>query len=129
MGGVYAPTNELGQVIYNDLGLALADASYKFAYETVLSVFRFEQKNRTAIFQMNPKVCLDIKHAMDKAREQVWAVDLKWAATRKAYRLNPTPAGLTTLQTILAEIQRIVPAVQADITPVYSTLASQPVTQ
>jgi len=121
-GGVYAPTNQVGQVIYNDLGLALADASYQFAYSTVLAPLRFERDNRVMIFAANPQVGLSVKHAMDRVREQVWMVDVRWATARKAYRASPTPAGLTALQTILAEIQRIIPAVQSQLDPVYQVI-------
>ena len=128
-GGAYAPTNEQGVVTYNDVGLAMADASYKFAYDAVLSVLKFEKDNRTKIFAINPTVGLDIKHALDKVRDEVWAVDQKWAAARKSYRSNPTPAGLTTLQTVLAEIERVSTAAQADIVPIATSLSFKPATQ
>lgn len=121
-GGVYAPTNATGQVVYNDLGLPLADASYKFAYETTLAVFAFERDNRAAIWAISP----DVKHALDKARPQVVAIDLRWAQARHLYRAHPTPAGLTTLQTILAEINRLVPIVQAQLAPMNQALLAQP---
>ncbi len=117
-GGAYAPTNSLGQVIYNDTGLALADTSYKLAYETTLAVFRFERQNRAALWAISP----EIKHTLDKARVQVQGIDRRWAEARQMYKLNPTPAGLSVLQTVLAEIQRILPIVQAQLDPVYSTL-------
>jgi len=122
VGGAYAPTNAVGQVVYNDLGLYLADASYQFAYEAVLAPLRFERDNRASIFAINPTIGLSVKRAMDKVREQVWAVDVRWATARKAYRASPTPAGLTALQTILAEIQRLIPVVQGQLDPVYQSL-------
>jgi hypothetical protein len=128
IGGVYAPTNQVGAVIYNDLGLALADASYQFAYTSILAPLKFERDNRAVIFAANPQVGLSVKRAMDKLREQVWAVDVRWAMARKAYRASPTPAGLTALQSILTEIQRIIPAVQSQLDPVYKVLVEKPVT-
>lgn len=122
-GGAYAPTNEVGEVIYNDLGLALADASYKFAYETALTVFRYERDNRVAIFTVAPGV----KRELDKLRPTVVDIDQRWALARKTYRLSPTPEGLTTLQTILAEIQRLLPVIQGQISPVYSSLTKKTV--
>lgn len=119
-GGVYAPTNDVGQVIYNDIGLALADASYKFAYETVTAVLRFEREHRAEIFKLTP----DVKHALDAVRPKVVEVDRRWAVARQAYRANPTPAGLSTLQTILSEVQRLVPAVQAELQPFYAQLTT-----
>lgn len=122
-GGAYAPTNAVGQVTSNDLGLALADASYKFAYEGTLSVFRFERENRLDIWKLAPGV----KRELDKLRPKMWDIDRRWALARQAYKANPTPAGLSTLQTILAEIQRLLPAVQAQLEPVNAKLL-QPAT-
>lgn len=116
-GGVYAPTNSTG-VVYNDLGLALADASYKFAYESVTALLRFERDNRAAIWEVTPEV----KRALDRVRPEVVAIDRRWALARAAYRANPTPAGLGTLQTILSEIQRVAGAAQAQLDPVYHQL-------
>ena len=121
-GGVYAPTNELGQVVYADTGLALADASYQLAYDTVSAVLKFERDNRATIWALSPEV----KKALDKVREQGNALNLRWAEARYLYKQNPTPAGLTALQTILAEIQRLVPVAQQQLAPVTSTLTQQP---
>lgn len=123
-GGAYSLTNSQGQVIYNDIGLALADASYKFAYQTVDGVLKFERDNRAAIKALSPTVGLDVKHALDRIRPTVWDIDQRWAVARRAYRLNPTPAGLTTLQTLLAEIQRLVPVVQAELVPINQALST-----
>lgn len=127
-GGVYAPTNSVGEVVYYDLGLALTDASYKFAYETALSPLKFEKDNRTAIFALSPSVGLAVKQALDKVRAEIWTIDQRWAAARQAYKANPTPAGLSTLQTILAEIERIIPVVQSQLAPVYQVLATKTIT-
>lgn len=118
VGGVYAPTNSVGEVIYNDIGLALADTAYKFSYETVLAAFQFERDNRQAIWELSSTV----KRDLDQLRPKVVEIDRRWAAARRVYKANPTPAGLSTLQTILSEINRIVPAVQAKIAPVYTQL-------
>ena len=45
---------------------------------------------------------------------------------RKTYRSNPTPDGLTAVQSILAEIQRIIPVVQQQMNPIYNKLTSNP---
>lgn len=123
-GGPYSPTNSTGQVIYNDIGLALADASYKFAYETTLDVMRFERNNRAAIWAISP----DVKRKLDLIRPQVAEIDRRWAAARRDYRLNPTPAGLSVIQTVLAEMQRVLPIVQKQIQPVYTSLTTKPAT-
>lgn len=117
-GGAYAPTNSVGVVVVNDVGLALADASYKFSYETALAVFRFERENRLDIWKLSPAV----KTELDKLRPKVVDIDRRWAAARHAYKANPTPAGLTTLQTILSEIQRLLPVVQSQLVPMNQAL-------
>lgn len=121
-GGVYAPTNAVGVVIYNDLGLALADASYKFTYETALSVFAFERDNRLAIWALSP----DVKHALDAIRPKVVEVDRRWAQARKLYKANPTPAGLNVLQTILAEAQRLLEVARQQVQPVSTAVMRKP---
>lgn len=121
-GGAYAPTNEVGTVIYNDVGLAVADAAYKFTYETTLSVFRFERDHRAELWALSPKV----KQELDRLRPQVVDVNKRWALARSAYKANPTPAGLSTLQTILSELQRLLPAAQSQLNQATAQLA-QPV--
>lgn len=121
-GGVYAPTNSVGQVIYNDIGLALADASWKLAYETVLGVMEFERENRQALWDISP----DIKRSLDSIRPTVVDIRLRWNQARQIYEANPTPAGLTTLQTIMSEIERLVPVVQAQLTPAKAQLGINP---
>lgn len=121
-GGVYAPTNAVGQVVANDVGLALADASYKLAYDTALAVFRFERNHRAEIYRLSPQV----KTELDKLRPQVVAIDRRWALARQAYKANPTPSGLTTLQTILAEAQRLLPVVQSQLAPMNRVLTQTP---
>ena len=111
-GGAYAPTNAVGQVVVNDLGLAVADATYKFTYEATLSVFEFERANRAALYAIEP----GIKHELDRLRPQVQDIDRRWAVARKEYRAHPTPASLSTVKTILAELQRLLPVAQTQVT-------------
>jgi hypothetical protein len=121
-GGVYAPTNAVGQVVYNNAGLALADASYMFAYETIQGVFKFERDNRLQIWAISPSV----KHSLDDIRPDVVAIDRRWAEARKLYKANPTPAGLSVVQSIISEIERLLPVVQQQLEPVYKNLTNQP---
>ena len=121
-GGVYAPTNAAGQVVSSDLGLALADASYKLAYETTVSVFEFERVNRQAIWNISPEV----KKNLDKARPQVVDIDKRWALARKTYREHPTSENLTTVQSILSEINRLLPVVQQQLAPVQTNTTTKP---
>lgn len=111
--GCKTPKLESGGAYNGDLNLALADASYKFTYETTLAIFKFEMDNRAELLKISPA----IKANLDKLRPQVVAVDKRWAIARRAYKANPTPDGLTKLQSILAEIQRLLPVVQAELQP------------
>jgi hypothetical protein len=122
VGGVYAPTNSVGQVIYNDQGLFLADATWKFSYEAMLSVFQFERDNRIALWGISPT----IKHKLDSWRPAVVDIRKRWAESRHLYKQNPTPAGLSTLQGILSELNRLLPVVQAQIDPAVHALVVKP---
>ena len=121
-GGAYSPasTNAAGQVVLTaqpDTALFVADAAYKLAYDTVFAVLKFERDNRAALLKISPT----IKSALDQARPEVVAIDRRWALARQAYKLNPTPAGLNTIQLIIADIQRLIPVVQAELAPAYAT--------
>jgi len=102
--------------------LFAADASYKFAYSTVLNALAFERDNRETIKAIAPQV----KPALDKVRETTWEIDQKWARARSAYKANPTPAGLTTLETILAEIEKLMPIVTVALEPYIGKLTATP---
>lgn len=121
-GGVYAPTNSAGVVVYNDQALALADASYQFTYETVQSVFKFERDNRDVIWAVSH----DVKHGLDKARPVAVDINRRWAAARNAYKKNPTPEGISTLQSILSELNRLLPVVQQQLEPVKNIKTNKP---
>jgi len=122
-GGAYNPatTNAAGQVTLNaapEQALYVADASYKLAYDLLSGVLKFERDNRAELAKISPK----IKTNLDKIRPVAVDIDHRWALARAAYKANPTPLGLTTVQQIIAEIQRLIPAAQAELTPVYSSL-------
>lgn len=113
-GGAYAPatTNVDGTVTAlsaPDMALFVADTAYKIAYDAVDGVLKYEYENRAELSQKIPS----LKPALDKIRPQVWKIEQDWAVARTTYMANPTPANLGKLQTILGEIQRLVPAVQA----------------
>jgi hypothetical protein len=131
-GGAYAPvapqitTNADGTLGTNLVATAtpmpelyIADTSYKLAYQLVDGILQFEHDNRAEVAAVSP----DIKKGLDAIRPTVWDIDQRWARARQAYKANPTPAGLSGLQLILPEMQRLVPVVQAAISPVYSTNA------
>lgn len=115
-GGAYAPvtTNLDGTVTPTqapDLSLALLDQTYKTVYSTVLNICNLERDNRAALWALEP----GIKKSLDQIRPVIVEVDLKWARSRQAYLANPTPAGLTQLETVLAQLDRILPIVQEQL--------------
>ena len=105
-GGAYAPTATTA-----NMPLYVADVAYKVAYDSVNAVFKIEYDNRAVLWQTSPK----IKATLDGIRPQAWDAHVRWAAARKVYDLNPTPEGLSTLQTILANMQTLSTAAQAAI--------------
>lgn len=111
-GGAYAPTNSVGEVVYNDINLAILDASHKLAYDSLTTMFRFERDNRAALRSISPQ----IKRSIDKVRVQATEADVRWVMARNLYRQNPTPAGLSSMQTILLEIQRSATVAQSQLT-------------
>ena len=123
-GGAYAPgittitTDANGNAVTNftataatDKAFYIADASYDLAYSTIDAAFTFEKENRDALWKISP----EIKHTLDSIRPQAWLVNMQWAAARKAYVANPTPPGLSSLQTFLSQIQNLSTAAQAAI--------------
>lgn len=100
-----------------DPGLFAADTAYQLAYDLVDGVFLFEYQHRAQLLALSPKV----KQVLDSIRPTVVDIDHRWALARQAYQSSPTPAGLSTLQSILAEIQKLVPTVQAALTPALTT--------
>lgn len=125
-GGAYAgvtSTNAAGdvlQVTEPEQALYLADQTYKFAYTTVFNVLQFERDHRAEIQKISPK----IKEALDVVRPKVKDIDYRWAVSRQAYKLNPTPAGLSTIKLVIADIQRLIPVAQAEIDPVFAQVTN-----
>jgi hypothetical protein len=116
-GGAYAPgsTNADGTFVPTsapDKALYVADASYKLAYDAVDAVFLTERNNRAAFEAISPS----IKSGLDSIRPTAQDIDHRWALARAAYKASPTPANLITVQNILAEIQKLVPVVQSQLT-------------
>lgn len=115
-GGVYAPvtTNEFGEIIVEsqpDMALFLADSAFELAYDALDTAFTIERNNRLLLWKLSP----DIKHTLDKIRVECVPVLSKWARARSAYIANPVPANLDTLQTLLAEVQRLQQAAAATL--------------
>lgn len=121
-GGAYAPANittstnaETGVISTNviataapDLTLFQVDSGFQLAYTTVNAIFELERNNRALLWSIDPK----IKRTLDQLRPQAVKAVQQYGAFRQAYIENPTPAGLTQLQTVLADIQRFSAAAQ-----------------
>lgn len=125
-GGAYSPaiTNAAGDVVLTtapETALYVTDAAYKFAYDTVYAVLKFERDNRVELARISP----EIKKALDRVRPKVVDIERRWANARQLYKANPTPEGLTTIQSIIAEIQRLIPVAQAELEPFYASITNQ----
>lgn len=105
-GGAYAP---IGQA--PDKAFYGVDATFDLAEGIVDGALKFERDNRLLLWRLSP----DIKHSLDKLRPEFVNIVKQWGTARKAYMANPTPAGLSTLQTILGQMQQVSQAIQAVI--------------
>lgn len=116
-GGAYTTsvTNTVGTNIVvtttGDLALYTADASFDLAYKTMDAAFKIERDNRDYFWKLSPQ----IKHTMDRLRVIAQQAVNDYAAARTAYLANPTPAGLTGVQAVLAQIQQLVYAATAAV--------------
>lgn len=121
-GGAYSPgefvvtTNVAGTTATNfvlssaqNIAFYEADTAYNAAYSIVDAAFKWESDNRAQLYKLTP----EIKHTLDKIRPAAWQVQQRWAAARQAYEANPIPANLTAIQTLVAQIQSLVPTVTA----------------
>lgn len=117
-GGAYAPitvtTNTAGVVVTNatalpDLTFYEVDAAFSMAYAALDGVFTWERDNRAVLWSISPQ----IKKTLDGIRPTAAQIVKDYAVARAAYKANPTPAGLATLQTILAKAQQLQAAAAA----------------
>ena len=109
-GGAYAPAGTNGvAVVAPDYAFFIADSSFDLAYSALDAAFTFERDNRALLWNVSHK----IKHTLDQLRPQALTVRNQYIAARVAYIANPTPAGLSTLQTALAKIKQLSAAAQA----------------
>lgn len=92
-----------------DKAFYAADAAFELSYSLANTAFEFEQKNRQLLWSLSP----DIKRTLDRIRPQAKEVAVAYAQARKAYTAYPTPAGLSTLETVLGRMQQIASAAQA----------------
>lgn len=118
-GGRYAPgvaihENGVTNIIATaapDIGLFTVDSTFEILYSTIQTVFATERRNRDLLWSVSH----DIKHTLDKLRPQVNEAILAYDTARRAYLANPTPAGLSKLQTVLGQLQSLASAVQTAI--------------
>lgn len=108
-GGAYAPVDANGaQTIAPDFEFYIADATYKTVHSAGMAVFQFELDNRTALYKISP----NIKKELDKLRPQFWQYNGMYLRARHGYLLNPTPAGLDAMNSVLAKIKQLSQAAQ-----------------
>lgn len=106
-----------------DKSFYAVDAAFDIAYSAVDTVFTFEKNNRQMLWELSP----EIKHTLDKIRPQAKEVVVAYSTARKAYTENPTPAGLTTLETVLSRMQQLATATQAALPKAQTTDTNLPV--
>jgi len=120
-GGAYAPatittsTNAAGVVTTNTVATAAPDPAFEAVdqtfdttYSMLDDVLVYERANRKALEAISPS----IKHSLDAIRPGAWLAVQAYTSARRTYIANPTPAGLTTLQTILSQVQALAAAAQ-----------------
>lgn len=104
-GGAYNPNPS---IVEPDKAFYVADAAYKVAYTGITAIFDFERENRLLLWEISP----DIKHKLDEIRPKAVEANETYLEARAVYKANPTPAGLTKLQTALSKLQQITSTVQ-----------------
>jgi hypothetical protein len=117
-GGAYAPgiwtTNASGEVTFAataapDPAFYAIDSAYELAYSAINAAFTIERNNRAYFWS----VTHSIKHALDEIRPKAVEANLRFLKARRIYLANPTPAGLSDLQTTLMQIQSLSSAATA----------------
>jgi len=114
LGGSYRPstTNAAGQVVdaaAPDYGFFVVDLAFSTAYSAVDAAFTFEKNNRELLWRVSP----EIKYTLDKIRPVAWSTVQKYSRARRVYLASPTPAGLSTLQSLLVNIEKLAASAQA----------------
>jgi hypothetical protein len=112
----YTQTNHVGTNVVitavSDLQLYQADVSFQTAYKAAIAVCNFELQNRDYLWKISP----NIKHTIDKIRPQIWRAQVDYTTARTAYIANPTPAGLSGVDAVVAKIQQLLVATTSAIT-------------
>lgn len=112
-GGAYSPSTTnaaTGAVTTSpDIAFFTLDSAFWAAYSTIDTVFSIERDNRELLWKVSPA----IKHTLDSLRPTAVEVKNGYLKARANYIANPTPAGLTGIQAILAKLQELGAAVTA----------------
>lgn len=102
-GGAYNTGSTNAVTIKVDYAFFVTDSAYNLAYSAIDAAFKFERDNRALLWGRTKQ----IKRELDRIRPQAVAANGKYLEARAVYLANPTPANLTILQALLAEIQRL----------------------
>lgn len=105
-GGAYAPEGQQA-----DIPFFVLDAAFKTAHSSADAVFLWERENEKALWKLNH----NIKYSIDKMRLEAMDIEIRYARARKVYLANPTPSGLSDLELVLANIQKLSASAQAVI--------------
>lgn len=124
LGGAYAPaatnvtagadgvlTTNVVSTVAPDIAFFTVDSAFLLAHSAIDAVFTIEKTNRQLLWQVSP----DIKHTIDAIRPKAVEIVKQYAIARAVYKAHPTPAGLTTLEEILARANQVSAALQAVI--------------
>lgn len=120
-GGAYAPatlnvttnadlttTTNVVETAAPDQALFEVDSAFELAYMAVDTAFKLEKQNRELLWSISPS----IKHTLDDIRPKALEAVQRYTKFRRIYLLQPTPAGLSQLQTILSQMQSFSTAAQ-----------------
>jgi len=105
-GGAYARTNNAPDYAFYAL-----EVSYDLALSAFKTASRLEIDNRQLFWSVSP----EIKHTLDAIRPQALAAARAYSKARAIYVSNPTPSGLSGLQTLLGQFQNLATAAVASL--------------
>jgi hypothetical protein len=114
-GGAYNPvtTNIVAGVetvtAHPDPKFFDAELAFDLTASILETVHTFEHNHRAELWALSP----DIKRTLDKVWPVATAAEMAYAKASQAYIDNPTPGGLTGVQSALAEIQHAWTSVKA----------------
>lgn len=109
-GGAYSPVNQWGTNAVAPMPeLFATDLAYDLAYTVIDKVFAAERSNRAFLWGLSPS----IKSTLDQVRGPASEANIQYLTARAVYLNNPTPAGLTALNTWLAKLKSLANSISA----------------